>query len=533
MINGSSKKLQVWLPLLLSITMILGMMLGYRMKESMPGKKFFSIDKSYPLQEVLDLIKNKYVDSVNIRKLTDTAITAMLGKLDPHTVLIPAEDLQQINEDIAGNFFGIGIEFEIFDDTINVLNVLPDGPAFKAGLMAGDKLIKVNDSSFVGRKLKETRIMKMLRGGIGTEVNVQVLRKNELKTFKITRGIIPMSSVDAAYMMSPGLGYIRLNKFSQVTYREFMEQLEKLKNQGLQQLILDLRGNGGGVLDQATEIADEFLDGDKLITYTEGTHFPKKEYRCKRNGLFETGKLVVLADEGSASASEILIGALQDWNRATIVGRRTFGKGLVQEQYDLSDGSALRLTISRYYTPVGRSIQRPYSSGEKAYYEEIIQRYHNGEIATADSLKYDTTKKYKTPGGKIVYGGGGITPDVYVPLDTLENYNFLLGRLYNKGTITAYAYQYFLNNPQKFNGVKDAADFSKNFQLTGEEWNQFKTRALKDSFDFSNISLKEKLLLELRIKSAIARQKWRTQGYYLSLNTGDEVIKKAVELLSK
>ncbi len=531
--NGSGKKLQVWLPLLLSITLIIGMLLGYRMKESMPGKTFFSIDKPRPLQEVLELIKNKYVDTVNLQQLTDTAITAMLNRLDPHTVLIPAEELEQINEDIAGNFFGIGIEFEVFDDTINVLNVLPDGPSYKAGLMTGDKFIKVNDSLFVGNKLKEGKIRKMLRGGMGTEVTVQVLRKNELKTFTITRGIIPMSSVDAAYMMSPGLGYIRLNKFSQVTYREFMEQLEKLKNQGLQQLILDLRGNGGGVLDQATEVADEFLDGDKLITYTEGVHFPKKEYRCKRTGLFETGKLVVLADEGTASASEILIGALQDWNRATIVGRRTFGKGLVQEQYDLTDGSALRLTIARYYTPVGRSIQRSYSNGEKAYYEEIFQRFHNGETLNADSLKFDTTKKFKTSNGKVVFGGGGITPDVYVPLDTLENYNILLGKLFNKGTITAYAYQYFLNNQEKINRLKDAADFNNIFQLSEDEWNQFKIRAAKDSFDFSSISIKEKTWLELRIKSSIARQKWRTQGYYLSANANDSMVKKAVEILSK
>lgn len=533
MINGANKKLQVWLPLLLSITMILGMLLGYRMKENMPGKKFFSIDKSHPIQEVLDLIKSKYVDDVKLEDLKDTAITAMLGKLDPHSVLIPAEELEGINEDIAGNFFGIGIEFEVFDDTINVLNVLPDGPSAKAGLMVGDKFLAVNDSVFVGKKLKEGKISKKLRGGLGTDVVVEVLRNGERKKFKITRGIIPMSSVDAAYMMSPGLGYIKLNKFSQVTYREFMEQLEKLKNQGLQKLILDLRGNGGGVLDQATEVADEFLDGDKLITYTEGSHFPKKEYRCKRNGLFETGKLVVLADEGSASASEILIGALQDWNRATIVGRRTFGKGLVQEQYDLTDGSALRLTIARYFTPVGRSIQRSYSHGEKAYYEEIIQRFHNGEAINPDSVKNDTTKTYKTPSGKTVYGGGGITPDVYVSLDTLKSYNFLLNKLYYKGTITAYAYHYFLNNRQSLEKIKNPGDFSKDFRLSEEDWTQFKVKATKDSFDFNSIPLNEKNLIELRIKSSIARQKWRNQGYYLSMNAGDTMIKKAIDVLNR
>ena len=326
-----NKKLQIWLPLLFSVAIIAGMAMGYKMRDNLPGKKFFFVDKRRPLQEIMDLLENKYVDTVKIAALSDTAISAILSKLDPHSVFIPAEDLQGVNDDIAGKFFGIGIEFNIFNDTINVINIVPDGPSFKAGIKVGDKFIKVDTTVVAGTKISNEKIRKLLRGDLDTKVLLTIMRDGKLKPFTVSRGIIPVSSVDASYIITNGIGYIRLNKFSQVTYREFMKALEGLQKQGLQKLILDLRGNGGGVLDEATAIADEFLEGDKLITYTEGTHFAKKEYRCKRPGLFEKGALVVLVDEGSASASEILVGALQDWDRATIVGRRSFGKGLVQE----------------------------------------------------------------------------------------------------------------------------------------------------------------------------------------------------------
>ncbi len=528
-----NKKLQVWLPLLLSVAMIVGMMLGYRMRDAMPGRNFFALDKSYPLQEVLNLIRNKYVDQVKVNDLTDTAINAILGKLDPHSVFISAEEVEGVNEDIAGNFFGIGVEFDLLEDTINVINVVPDGPSFKAGIKTGDKFIKVNDSVIAGRKLSTESIKKLLRGGGGSKVVVEILRNTENKIIAITRGIIPVSSVDAAYMIKDDAGYIRLNKFSQVTYREFMEKLEELKKQGLKKLVLDLRGNGGGVLDQATEVADEFLDGDKLITYTEGSHFPKKEYRCKRQGLFETGKLVVLSDEGTASASEILIGALQDWNRATIIGRRTFGKGLVQEQYDLSDGSALRLTVARYFTPVGRSIQRPYLNGGKAYYDEITMRFHDGEAANGDSVKNDTTKIFKTQNGKIVYGGGGITPDIFVAFDTSSADAVTMSKLYYKGSIGEFAYRYYLKNQDKIRAYKNAADFAASFNLADQEWVSFSKQVQKDSINVENISQKEKNELMARIKSSIARQVWRNQGYYQSMNSQDEVIKKAMEIIIK
>jgi carboxyl-terminal processing protease len=524
----SNKKPKIWLPLLFSLTLIAGMMLGYRMRDGMPGKPFFSVDKTNSLLQLVDLIKSKYVDTVDLNKITDTAISAILSKLDPHSVYIEASEVQESNDDIAGNFFGIGVEYDVIDDTINVLHVIKDGPSFKAGLQIGDKFINVNDSTVAGVNVKTDKIRKLLRGRNASKVTIEVLRGAERKKVNIERGIIPVSSVDAAYMIESGIGYIRLNKFSQVTYREFMQSLEKLKGQGLQKLILDIRDNGGGVLDQAVEIADEFLDGDKLITYTQGSHFPRKEYRCKRPGLFEQGKLVLLCDEGSASASEILAGALQDWDRATIIGRRSFGKGLVQEQFDLNDGSAVRLTIARYYTPLGRSIQRPYTKGGKAYYQEIINRFHDGEVVSMDSVKNDTTKKFSTLKGKKLYGGGGITPDIFVPLDTADKCT-VCSKLYSKGTLNSFAYQYFMQNKNKLDSYKTSKDYTSNFTLQPADWAQFEYASQKDSIDIRPISAKQKTELELQVKAAIARQVWRNEGLYETLNSEDNMVKKALE----
>ncbi len=528
----NNKKIQVWLPLLFSITMIIGMFLGYKMRDNMPGKSFFFTEKRRPMQEIMDLIKNRYVDDVKIDSLADTAIQAMLNKLDPHSVFIPAEELQQVNEDLAGKFFGIGIEFNIFDDTLNVINVLKDGPGYKAGLLTGDKFIKVGDSLIAGTRTDADVFRKLLRGNRGTKVTITYLRNHEQKQATITRDAIPLSSVDASYMMGNGIGYIRLNKFSSQTYREFMESLETLKKAGLQKLILDLRGNGGGILDEAAEIADEFLDGDKLITYTEGKHVDKKEYRCRRVGQFETGPLIVLADEGTASASEILIGALQDWDRATIVGRRSFGKGLVQEQFELSDKSALRLTIARYYTPIGRSIQRPYTNGEKAYYDEISNRYHDGETQSADSVKNDISKIYRTKAGKIVYGKGGITPDYFIALDT-SGFSKSSAMIFTRGTIGNFAYNFYLQNLPQLKTYKTPADYIKGFSFSEDGWKHFVLAAAKDSIDISIVSAKEKKDLINRIRSSIARQLWRNEGFYEVMNTTDETVKKSLEIMSK
>lgn len=527
-----TKKTQVWLPLLISISMILGMFFGYRMRDNMPGKNFFSADKSTPLQEVLSLISKKYVDDIDLQKISDTAVMAMLAKLDPHSVFIPSEDLSAVNEDIAGQFFGIGVEFNIQLDTIHVLQVLPGGPSAKAGLQIGDKIIKVGDSSVASKKITNDQVRNYLRGELGSKVIVTVLRDSQKKIFTIIRDIIPLSSLDAAYVIAKETGYIRLNKFSQSTYREFMQSLESLQKKGIKKLILDLRGNGGGVLDEATAIADEFLDGDKLITYTEGKHFAKKEYRCQRVGLFETGELVVLADEGTASASEIIIGALQDWDRATIIGRRSFGKGLVQEQYDLSDGSALRLTVARYYTPMGRSIQRPYTNGGEEYYNDINKRFLDGEVTSKDSIKNDTTKIFKTKKGRVVYGGGGITPDIFVALDT-SNYSNNLSNLIIKGTISDFAYKYYLQNKSTLSNYRTPADFNNNFTLSDDNWKVLNTLASRDTVNMAGLNSKEKTELVKRIKSSIARQIWRNEGFFEVSNASDETIKTALSTFQK
>ena len=333
-------------------------------------------------------------------------------------------------------------------------------------------------------------------------------------------------------MIDSIIGYIRLNKFSTQTYHEFMKSLENLKKQGLSKLILDLRGNGGGVLDQAVEIADEFIGGDKLITYTEGKHIPKTEYRCRREGQFEKGELVVLADEGTASASEILIGALQDWDRAWVVGRRTFGKGLVQEQYDLPDKSALRLTVARYYTPSGRSIQRSYANGGKAYYEEISRRFSDGEILTADSIKNDTSQVFKTKGGRKIYGGGGITPDYFISADT-SRFGIVTAKLYTKGLINDFGYKYYLSNQSLADNFKTPQQFARSYHLSELDWIFFSQMALRDSIDVKDINLTEKNYLMKALKTSIARQLWRNEGFFEVSNPEDKTINKAMELLQK
>lgn len=525
------KKLQVWLPLLFSIVMIAGIFIGYKMRDGMPGKSFFYVEKRRPIQEIMDLVENKYVDNVNMNALTDTAVEAMLAKLDPHSVFIPAEDLQQYNEEIRGSFYGIGIEFNIFDDTLNVINVLKDGPGYIAGVKVGDKILKAGNTVIAGKKMDSDSIRQILRGDRGSKVDVTVLRNTKQLNIIIERDVIPLTSVDAYYMIDSLVGYIRLNKFSTQTYREFMTSLDALKKQGMKKLVLDLRGNGGGVLDEAVEIADEFLDGDKLITYTEGKHAPKKEYRCRREGQFEKGELVVLTDEGTASASEILTGALQDWDRATVIGRRTFGKGLVQEQYDLSDNSALRLTIARYYTPSGRSIQRSYANGGKAYYEEISKRFES-DVPASDSIKKDSGKLYKTHAGKKIYGGGGISPDYFVGADT-SRFGIVTAKAYTKGLVSDFGYKYFLANQSVAVKYKSASEFAKAFTISEADWDFFKQMASKDSLNINDVNETEKSYLFKALKTSIARQIWRNEGYFEVSNTEDKTVKKAMEILLK
>jgi carboxyl-terminal processing protease len=528
-----NKKLQVWLPLIFSLVMIAGMYFGFKLHQQTGSTQgFFKTDRRNSLQEALDLINDHYVDKIGVDSLQDDAIEGLMNNLDPHSVYIPATDLSEANEELIGNFQGIGIRFSIFDDTVHVVEVIPNGPSDKAGLKIGDRIIKVADSSVVSKTLPSDDIRKMMRGKAGSQIKLTVVRNNTTQFVHVTRGNIPLPSLDASYMMDAQTGYIKLNKFSSQTYKEFMQAMESLQKSGMKGLILDLRGNGGGFMNEAVAVADEFLDGDKLIVYTQGSNIPKKEYKARKPGLFESGKLVVLVDELSASASEVVAGALQDWDRATVIGRRTFGKGLVQEQYGLSDGSAIRLTVARYYTPLGRSIQRPYDKGKKVYMEEIYERYENGEMLTLDSIHNNNNKQYKTNGGKTLYAGGGIVPDVFVPVDT-SHFTHNVTKLYLDGRFNNFVYKYYVKNQAYFQQFKSTADIANRFDRSEDAWTELVKYAEKDSINLKNIPAKDKEDIQERIKAYLARLKFRTEGFYQVANMYDPVIQKAKQELAK
>ncbi|WP_276502031.1 S41 family peptidase [Terrimonas pollutisoli] len=527
-----NKKLQVWLPMIFSLVLIAGMFFGYKMGNSGSSRGFLKVSKTTSLQEALDLIRLKYVDKVNTDSIQSGAIKEMMNELDPHSVYFPPVELKEANEDLAGNFDGIGVEFNIFNDTVNIVYVIPGGPSDKAGLQIGDKLLKVNDSSLIVKGMPTSKIKEYIRGERGSVAAIQISRNGQIKTINVTRGSIPVSAVDAAYMIDNTTGYIKLNKFTENSYEEFMAALESLKKQGLQALIYDLRSNGGGYMNEAIDMADEFLEGDKLVVYTEGTNSKKREYRCKRPGLFEKGKLTILVDELSASASEVLAGALQDWDRADIIGRRTFGKGLVQEQYQLSDGSAIRLTVARYYTPLGRSIQRPYDKGKKVYMDEIWERYSNGASLYADSNKVNNGKEYKTAAGRVVYGGGGIMPDIFVPIDT-ATYPRSINKLFVNGSFNSFVYTYYLQHKKQIDQYSSPTDYIKKFNQLEDMWKQFVAYAKKDSANLEDVTAKQKETLQKRLEAYLARFRWRNSGYFQVLNSEDTVFAKAFELVKK
>lgn len=521
------------MPLLFSIVLIVGMFIGSALRQNVPSSRgIFNSGKRSVLQEVVDLVNMKYVDKVNTDSLSEDAIQAMLAHLDPHSVYIPASNVEEINEDLQGNFEGIGVEFFIINDTVHVTNVLPGGPSYKAGLQVGDKFLLVGDTVVAGKNITADKIKNLLRGESGSKVQATVLRNNKKVQMLITRGTIPLYSVDASYMIDTTTGYIHLNKFSGTTYEEFMKAMEELEQKGMKKLIFDLRGNGGGILSEATDIVDEFLDDERLIVYTQGEKQEKTEYHCKRPGLFEKGKLVLLVDESSASASEVVAGALQDWDRATIIGRRTFGKGLVQEQYDLSDGSALRLTVARYYTPIGRNIQKPYNKGRAAYNEELAERFENGELVNGDTVSNHTGPAYKTKSGRTVYGGGGITPDIFIPFDTATFVSNVYV-LFDNQLFSKFIYVYYQQNKAYFDQFKNPADFAKRYSDTRTAWNSLMTYASQNSVHVQNIPERDKLDIEKRIKTWLARQIWRMEGYYEVSNSDDAAIKKAMSEMKK
>lgn len=528
-----NKKLQVWYPLLFSLVLIAGMFLGFKLGDRAGnGKGLFAGNKRSSLQEAMDLIRMRYVDSVNVDSLEGHAIQDMMNELDPHSVYLPPVDLKEANEELAGNFDGIGVEFNIFSDTVNVVYVFPGGPSEKAGLQIGDKILKVNDSSLTHKDFTVANIKTLIRGPKGSTARLQVLRGAKTIPVDVTRGKIPVSSVDAAYMIDQTTGYIKLSKFSETSYEEFMQNMEMLQKQGLKSLVFDLRGNGGGFMNEAVDIADEFLDGDKLIVYTEGVNSKKREYRCKRPGLFESGKLVLLVNETSASASEVLAGALQDWCRATIVGRRTFGKGLVQEQYQLRDGSAIRLTIARYYTPLGRSIQRSYEKGKKVYMDDLWERFNNGELVSEDSMKNHNSKNFTTNCNDTLYGGGGISPSVFIPVDT-SRAQHQANRMAVTVNVSNYIYNYYLQHKTEVDQYKTAAEFTNGFRQNEGLWNGFIQYSVSDSLKPVNLAGKEKELVLQQLKALLARYRWRNSGFYQVLNGGDAMVLKALEEVKK
>lgn len=491
---------------------------------------------SQKFQQVINSIKNMYVDQVDADKLTEDAIISMLEKLDPHSTYIPKEDADEAQSQIDGSFVGIGVRFQIMKDTVTFINTIPGGPSEKIGIQAGDQLIKVDGELVAGTGIKNNAVRKKLMGVKDTKVKVSLKRQGiaELLDFTITRDKIPIFSVDSYYMIDDKIGYIKLNSFSRTSMEEMTKAMSSLKQKGMTKLILDLQDNGGGLLDVAQKLADEFLSGNKLIVYSEGRMQPKSELRAGKNGMFEKGDLVVLVDEFSASASEIVSGAIQDWDRGAIVGRRTFGKGLVQRPIDLIDGSEMRLTIARYYTPTGRFIQKPYEDPER-YKKDIAQRYLSGELMHVDSIKLPDSLKFKTMITKRdVYSGGGIVPDFFVPLDTTDISDYF-GKLNRGGMFNNFGLYYL-------NGKRDRLKskypnfqmFKKEFYTDNEFMDDFFAFISKEKpeLEFNEAEYKtSENLIKLRLKAEIAQNLWGYPEFYEIYNERNEILQKGISIL--
>lgn len=488
------------------------------------------------LSMALYAISNLYVDTVDNSRLVEDAIVGMLEKLDPHSTYTDPEETKAMTEPLEGNFDGIGIQFHMLTDTLYVIQVIPGGPSEKVGLMAGDRIIMVDDTLVAGVKMRSTDITNRLRGPKGTKVNVKVMRGKspELIEFKITRGKVPVASLDAAYMADGETGYIKLGCFAMTSADEFRDALERLKKQGMKHLILDLQGNGGGFLNIAIDLADEFLDKGKLIVYTVGNKQPREEAKSTAKGGFEEGRLVVLVDESSASASEILSGAVQDWDRGVIVGRRTFGKGLVQKAIPLPDGSMIRLTVSRYYTPTGRSIQKPYVSGKQEdYHHDLIDRYNRGELMSADSIHFPDSMKYSTlVTGRTVYGGGGIMPDVFVPIDTTR-YTDYHRRLVASGAVNRIAMTYIDHNRAALNkSYPKFSRYKKNFTVPEVLLQELVALGEKENVAFNETEYNQsKPLITLQLKALIARDLYDMNEYFQIINDDNPCLREALRII--
>lgn len=538
--ENNNKNSNPFLPLFFALVLVLGIFIGIRLNRNSQQSQLLEMFSNEThagnkLDELLDYVIREYVDTLDRDSLTDQTIETLVGNLDPHSAYIPASDLQATNEPLNGNFEGIGVEFNILRDTIYVVTAIPGGPSEKAGIKSGDKIIFVDGKKVAGIGITNDMVFKNLKGKGGTIVKIGVLRfgTNNIEYFKITRGKIPIFSVDASYMMTNETGFIKISRFASTTYKEFSDALQKLQNHGMKKLILDLRGNPGGFLDAAIDISDEFLPKGKMIVYTQGKNRPRQNSISSQKGQFEKQDLVILIDENSASASEIVAGAIQDNDRGIIIGRRSFGKGLVQEQSEFKDGSAIRLTIARYYTPAGRCIQKPYENGHiEDYYHDEMDRYDSGELVNADSVKLNKKLKYTTPAGKIVYGGGGIMPDYFIPIDTTKVSKYISELLY-KNIINDFALEYVNKNRAKLK-FSTVEEFNVQFEVNNALINELKAYATKNNVKSSPNDLgKGFTLLSTHLKAYIAKDIFNQEAWFYIKNASDEACIKALATLSK
>ena len=532
--NKNTSRFSIWMPFALALVLILGFLIGQRINSRSENNPLMIYPKSDKINTVLNYIEAEYVDTVNKKQIVEDIIPEILDKLDPHSVYIPAKELKEYNEPLEGNFSGIGVQFNMQKDTVVIVNVIENGPSEKVGLLPGDRIVTVNDSLIAGVKMNSDEIVGKLKGEDGTKVRIGVKRgeSDELISFEIIRGKIPIYSVDVAYMIDQSLGFIKISRFAKTTYDEFVEALIKLKAKGMKELILDLRGNSGGLMDQASNIANEFLSEGQLIVYMEGKSRPRMNTYANKYGTCLNDNVVVLIDEWSASASEILAGALQDNDRGIIIGRRSFGKGLVQNQVVFNDGSAMRLTIARYYTPTGRSIQKPYANGVEDYYKDLSKRYEHGEFMEADSIQFADSLKYTTPKGKPVYGGGGIMPDIFVPVDTAgitEYYN----KITRKGLVYQFAFDYTDKNRENLKNLRNVEEIEKHLQKENL-FAEFIRFAEKNGVKPNNKQIKEsKKLISTRINASIAANIIDNEGFYPIISKIDKTLQIGIEEIIK
>lgn len=518
--------------------LILGNLLANRANlrsKSTFGSFFGRSGGNNKIDELLSMIDAQYVDSVSVDELTEEMMIDLIAKLDPHSVYIPAADLENVNSELEGSFSGIGVQFNIQNDTVMIVSVISGGPSEKVGLLAGDRIVQVNDTVFVGKKVTNEKVMKKLRGPANTQVKLGVKRQGtkEILKYTVTRGQIPVNSVDVAYMIEPGVGFIKVSKFASTTYTEFLNAIADLRAKGAKRYIIDLRENSGGFMDQAINMVNEFLPANQMIVYSEGKAYPRFEAKSDGKGSCIGSPVVVMIDEFSASASEIFAGAIQDNDRGIIVGRRSFGKGLVQQQFNLSDGSAIRLTVARYFTPSGRSIQKPYVKGNAEDYEkDILNRYLHGEFDSKDSIQVADSLRFKTLKGRTVYGGGGIMPDIFVPRDTSE-YTPYLNRIVNYGYLYQFAFQYTDKNRQKLNAIKGWQNMDK-YLDSQNILNQFTTFAASKGVkpDSKQIAISKKFILT-QLKAYITRNIQGDEGFYPLFYKEDKTVKTALEAVKK